>query len=265
MTSSRRNLIISPIGDDSVHESWLSHPTERSFDLFLIHYGQRTDFGRRHADHYAQRQGFKWELLHWAVNEHGALVNQYQNVWLPDNDVRADTLSINRLFELFEHYGLQMAQPAISAGEVSYQLLRQHQDVILRYSPFVEIMCPLFTRRALARVAPTFLESRSGWGLDWLWTRFFEPHQVAIIDAVGVEHTGTLFGGENYQRLAKLGLNPQDDFARLAARHGGFKRRLHRRLVRGTIKLPEIRQSPVKAGLLARLLSGLSFSWHNAS
>ena len=46
MSVTRRNLIISPIGDTSVHASWLSHPELRSFDLFLIYYGQADDFGR---------------------------------------------------------------------------------------------------------------------------------------------------------------------------------------------------------------------------
>ncbi len=263
MTEVRRNLIISPIGDDSVHESWLSHPADRTFDVFLIHYGQCDGFGRTQADHYVQRKGFKWELLHWALEEHRQLVDRYENIWLPDQDVRADTVSINRLFELFEHYGLQLAQPAICGGEVSYELFRQREGVILRYSPLVEIMCPLFTRRSLARVTPTFVESRSGWGLDWLWTRFFEQHQIAIIDAVGVEHTGRLFRGEHYERLATLGLSPAEDFARLTARHGGFERKLHRRLVRGTIKLPEIRQSPAKNGLWARWFGSRGFTRHN--
>lgn len=253
MTAIRRNLIISPIGDGSVHASWLSESQVRSFDLFLIYYGQRSGFGRDEADHYLERRGFKWELFHYALKHHGEILGRYANIWCPDNDIRADTRSINRLFELFEKYALQLAQPAIASGQVSYETLRQRRGVVLRYSPYVEVMCPLFTRQALQRVAHTLPESRSGWGLDWVWPRFFAPHQIAILDAVGVEHTGPLGRGENYQRLAQLGVDPGEEFERVVAKYGGFDRRLHKKFVRGRIKLPAIREAHSRPGLLERL------------
>ena len=145
MSATRRNLIVSPIGDSSVHASWLSHPDLRSFDLFLIYYGDRGDFGRSEATHYFQRKGFKWELVDHALKHHGEILARYTNIWCPDNDIRVDTRGVNRLFELFEKYALQLAQPAIAAGEVSYQTLRQRPGAVLRYSPYVEVMCPLFT------------------------------------------------------------------------------------------------------------------------
>lgn len=255
MQPSRRNLVISPIGDDSVHASWLSNRAERTFDVFLIYYGNREGFGRQDADHYLGREGFKWELLDHAARQHRDILQRYDRIWCPDCDVRADTPAVNRLFELFDEYGLQLAQPAIVAGEVSYRFLRKRSGVVLRYSPFVECMCPLFTREALFTVLPTFLESRSGWGLDWIWPRYFEPCQIAVLDAVGVEHTGKLSRGESYQNLAKLGIDPREEFDRVMARHGGFNRWLHRRLVRGRIKLPAIIEPGFRASLHARILA----------
>ena len=253
MSTTRRNLIISPIGDSSVHASWLSDPRLCTFDLFLIYYGDRDSFGRDEATHYVKRKGFKWELVDYTIKQHGDLLARYTNIWCPDNDIRADTRAINRMFELFEKYALQLAQPAISAGEVSYKALRQQAGVVLRYSPYVEVMCPLFTRAALLRLAPTLLESRSGWGLDWIWPRYFAQHEMAILDAVGVEHTGPLGRGENYRKLADLGVDPDEEFRRVVARYGGFDRRLHRKFVRGKIKLPAIRATIDRRGLWWRI------------
>ncbi len=253
MSSTRRNLIISPIGDRSLHPSWLSHPQLRSFDLLLIYYGDREAFGEDQATHYLKRKGFKWELIDHALKQHGDVIGRYTNIWCPDDDIRVDTLGINRLFELFEKYALQLAQPAICSGEVSYKALRQRAGVVLRYSPFVEVMCPLFTRTALWRLAPTLLESRSGWGLDWVWPKFFSPHEMAILDAVGVEHTGPLGQGEHYRKLGELGVNPDEEFQRVVAKYGGFDRRLHRKFVRGKIKLPAIRATIDRTGLWSRL------------
>jgi len=257
MALPNRNLVISPIGDDSVHASWLSERASRAFDVFLIHYGSREGFGRQDADYYIARPGFKWELLAYALREHGDIVDRYDRIWCPDCDIRADTAKVNRLFELFERYSLQLAQPAIGSGEVSYQALRPKPGTILRYTPFVEIMCPIFSREALRRVAPTFGESRSGWGLDVLWPRYFGPHEMAILDAVSVEHTGRLMRGENYRRLARLGVAPDEEFARVLARHGGFDRRLHRRLVRGRVRLPAIREPRQSKSLARRMLARL--------
>lgn len=257
MQPTRRNLIISPIGDDSVHASWLVDRPARSFDVFLIYYGKQEGFGREDADHYLCRQGFKWELLDHVARQHADILANYDRIWCPDCDIRTDTDHVNRLFELFENYDLQLAQPAISAGEVSFKFLCQRPGVVLRYSPYVELMCPLFTHDALFHVLPTFLESRSGWGVDWLWPRYFAPRQMAVIDAVGVEHTGRLWRGENYQNLAKLGIDPGREFEQVVARHGGFNRRLHRKLVRGRIKLPAIRKPDSRASLAGRMLARL--------
>ena len=181
------------------------------------------------------------------MKQHADVLERYANIWCPDNDIRVDTLAINRMFELFEKYALKMAQPAIAGGEVSYRALRPRRGVVLRYSPYVEVMCPLFTREALWRIAPTLLESRSGWGLDWVWPRFFSQHEIAILDAVGVDHTGPLGRGENYARLAELGVHPDEEFHQVVARYGGFDRRLHRKFVRGKIKLPAIRIRAIRS------------------
>ena len=257
MSPSRRNLVISPIGDESMHGSWLADRGARSFNVFLVHYGNNAGFGRDAADHYLSRKGFKWELLDHLAHEHRPVLERYDRIWCPDCDIRATTADVNELFALVERHGLRLAQPAIAAGEVTYQFLRQRSGVVLRYTPFVEVMCPLFTREAFFRVQPTFLESRSGWGLDLLWPRHFQKHEMAVVDAVGVEHTGKLFRGENYGNLDKLGINPGQELERIIARHGGFNRRLHRKLVRGRIKLPAVWADGRRRSFIERCLSRL--------
>jgi hypothetical protein len=258
MSTERRNLIISPVGEGSVHASWLSEKELRSFDVFLVNYSQLPDYGRAEADHYLSRRGFKWELIAHLAGMHRDVLERYDRIWCPDGDIRASTSTINRLFEVAEQFGLQLAQPAIASGEVSYRVLRPEPGAVLRYTPLVEIMCPLFSRQAFFQVLPTFRESRSGWGLDLLWPRRFAACQVAIVDAAGVEHTGQLFRGENYRNLKALGVDPGEEFDRIVARYGGFDRRLHRKLVRGRIKLPAARESrPRRRSLAARLLDAL--------
>lgn len=253
--SPRRNLVISPIGDQSMHGSWLADRPARTFDVLLVHYGKQQNYGRSDADYYLSRRGFKWELIDFAARELREVFDEYDFVWCPDCDIRATTDDVNRLFAVCADYRLQLAQPAIAQGEVTYQFLRPRPGVVLRYTPFVEVMCPVFSRDAFFRAKSTFLETRSGWGLDLLWPRLFDERQRAIIDAVGVEHTGKLFKGENYQGLARLGVDPGAELRRVISEHGGFKRRLHRKLVRGRIKLPAIWQEPRTPRLGEQLLA----------
>jgi hypothetical protein len=247
------NLVISTIGDASVHRSWLSEPSRRQFDLFLIYYGDGDDSASRDATYYERRKGFKWELLEHVAREYGDVLRQYANIWCPDNDVRSSTPDVNRLFATFAQYHLQLAQPAIAAGEVSYRALRRRRGVVLRYAPFVEIMCPLFTREAFYRVAGTFDENRSGWGLDWVWPRYFQPHEIAIIDRVGVEHTGKLFRGENYRQLAQMGIDHNEDFRRVIAKFGGYDPHVHRQMLRGRLRMPEVREPQDRTSWARRL------------
>ncbi len=235
-----KNLIICPIGDTSVHSTWIAGPSRPNFDLFLIYYGNGPDQAAGVAQHYLRRKGFKFELLHHIVHDHAATLSQYEQFWCPDDDIALETNEINSMFEIFARYRLQLAQPSVAKGDISYRGLLQRSGNILRYTPFVEVMCPLLTREALAKIQDTFLESRSAWGLDWIWSKRFSPLEMAVIDKVGVHHTRPLCSGEHYKSLARLGINPIRDFEKTAAHHGGIDLKLVERMRRGQVRMKRV-------------------------
>ena len=75
-----------------------------------------------------------------------------------------------------------------------------HPGLILRYTNFVEIICPCFDRDSLVICQPTFKYSKSCWGIDLLWTKLlgYPEDKIAIIDDVIVVHTRPCFWGDNY-------------------------------------------------------------------
>lgn len=247
-----RNLVISPIGDRSVYRTWIAGPDRPNFDLFLLYYGDGVDTAQADAKYYVRRKGFKWEHMSHVAEAHAATLSQYDRIWCPDDDVACDTAGVNTLFELFERYALQLAQPAQAQGQFTFRGLTQRRGNLLRYAPFVEIMCPIFTREAFVKVAPTFLESRSGWGIDWLWTTYFAPHEIAIIDKVGFHHTGPLGKGPLYDSLARLGIDPFRELDETVARHG-LDLRLHRRMLHGTVRMKSIKDPDDRRGWLQKL------------
>lgn len=236
----RRNLVISTVGDNSKHATWLTGNEPRNFDLFLVYFGDKADYNFSGAEHTHRRKGFKFPLLDQVLTEYAPTVAGYERLWLPDDDIAADVATVNRMFDLFKQHRLQLAQPAISAGEVSYESLRQAPRTVLRYSPYVEVMCPMFTREALYKAKSLFLETQSGWGIDWVWSKWFAKGEVAILDACGVEHTGKLMRGDLYQKLKARGIDPYQEFDDCIARHGGINRRHHKKMLRGRMPMTRI-------------------------
>ncbi len=140
---------------------------------------------------------------------------------------------------------------------MTYATLRQRPGLVLRYTPFVEVGAPIFSQEAFWRVSPTFVESKSGWGLDILWPRFFGRREMAVIDAVGVDHTGPIGKGALYQNLAKLGISPRAELDAIIAKYGGFDPERHQELIDGRIKLSAVRDRSTPASLRTRMIEGL--------
>jgi len=221
-------LVISAVGDESVHRTWLSDKSQRTFDLCLIYFGNQTGRFEKDADHYFAQQGVKFQLIHALAQRHPELFARYELIWCPDDDVAAETHSINQFFRLMERHGLQLAQPAIAQGDAAFKALRRHPDYLLRYTGYVEVMCPAFTHDAFQKVLPTFVENISAWGIDWLWTSMFRPSEAAVIDAVGVHHTRPLQAGGVHKLFAARGINPQADYNAVIKKYGLKMRRYHR-------------------------------------
>lgn len=194
----RRFLIICRVGDKSLHPHWLADK-DRNFDIFLSYFGNTPDHYSQDAEYYEQVKGPKWPELHRIINDNSAIIGQYDAVWLPDDDLLADTQTLNRLFNLFMALEFQLAQPALTIdSHVIYKELIAQPKLLARRTNFVEVMAPIFSRQALTHLAPTFIQSPSGWGLDKLWPYLLKQHAIGVLDATPVTHTRPV-GGELYK------------------------------------------------------------------
>jgi hypothetical protein len=116
----------------------------------------------------------------------------YDNIWLPDDDIFASQDAISRMFELAEALSLDLSAPALH--ETSYYAhfsTMRNQRCFARRTGFVEIMIPCFSRRAFEKLLPTLELTATGWGwgLDSLWPKLLDYQNTGIIDAVQVLHT----------------------------------------------------------------------------
>ena len=197
----KKYLVISTVGDESLHSEWIDG--DSNFDLILLYYGNNDEIVKNYTNqtpHVYAAKGEKYHLLKSLILSSPELISEYKYIWLPDNDVSISTENINKMFEIAEQYDLYLAQPAMK-GYVSHQITLPQPGNLLRYTNFVEVLAPLMNLETLMLCKDTFDENYSGWGYDFLWPYLlnYPKDKIAIIDNIVMTHTKPI--GTDYSRF----------------------------------------------------------------
>jgi hypothetical protein len=93
-----------------------------------------------------------------------------------------------------------LAQPAILGWWTSRNSVKV-SGLKLRYTNWVEMMCPCFSKKALELCKETFNADKSCWGIEFIWNKLlgFPKNKIAIIDEVHAIHTRPMMDGDNYK------------------------------------------------------------------
>lgn len=209
--SQNRYLVLARVGDGSLHQEWIRPAEHRNFDLCLSYYGGKQGRYAGDCEIYTEAKGAKWPKIYDLIKKMGDRIFQYDAVWFPDDDILTYPGNISRMFELFSEYGLMLAQPALTANHY-FQVTAQHIDYKLRYTHFVEIMVPIFSRDALRVCWPTFNKSVTGWGMEHVWAKLlgYPETGMAILDETPVKHTRPPGQGELYENIKKMKIDVMD-------------------------------------------------------
>ena len=162
----------------------------------------------------------------WETNQaHKDFLLHYRAILFLEDDIEIRFEDVDRLFDVFCHFDLALAQPSLShRSYCSWPITLCCPSFRLRFTNFVEIMAPLFSAFALARCLDTFHRSTSGWGLDLTWPALLgHPRdRIAIIDEVVVTHTKPIDpqNGRLYQYLRSIGVDPYQELHALSEQHG---------------------------------------------
>lgn len=217
-----RNLAIARAGDYSLHETWLSNPEKKNFDLLVAYYGTEPGRWKAKADIYDQTPGLKypWFQSIWSL---GKRFSEYDAIWLSDEDIGADTETVSDMFDIFHESGLLIGQPAMADdGVVGFEMMRRIPGLLLRHTEFVEEQVPIFSREALRQIGHTFGEAKSGWGLGVAWSKIISPYgkTLGIIDACPVFHSRPLKAGSMYtQVLPGMDVKALDELQQLMVKY----------------------------------------------
>ncbi|HYX09038.1 MAG TPA: DUF707 domain-containing protein [Bacteroidales bacterium] len=190
--SENDTCIIAAVGQGSLHMEWIQN--EPQFDLHLIVYDESYQKYQSNADFIIQSEGYKYELIYDYLKCNPKILDYYKYFYLPDDDVSINTKNIHSLFRYMQEYDLAIAQPALcSDSYYSFPHTVRQKDSILRYTNFVEVMQPCFSKGALSKTLFTFKNTgqRWAWGTDYHWGKLvdYKKYNMAIIDDLISRHT----------------------------------------------------------------------------
>jgi len=214
-----RNLVVARVGEKSLHRNWLRGEAP-NFDLVLLFYGKEIpkDWIQDGLEIHLI-PGSKWEGITSYMNNTTAW-RDYDRVCFPDDDLLFDAVLLNRFFYFAETLHFDLCQPALDFNSFfSHPVTLQSPRFGVRFTNFVEIMFPCFSKRFLEASYKLFAESPSGWGMDFYWTTLLDQNGMnlpGIVDCTTITHTRPI--GSAGSGCAP-GHSPHDDLARFVQRH----------------------------------------------
>ena len=186
-----RSLVIARVGRKSLHRCWIDAGKPREWDLYLCPFeeiGPQDDLDCQIGD---VIPGPKWTGLTKLLNAWRGW-RDYDQIWLPDDDIFAGQDAITTMFEVGRALNLHLFAPALhETSHYAHFIAMRNASFFARRVGFVEIMIPCFRRTTLEELLPTFALSATGWGfgLDSAWPKILGYDHVGIIDGVSVVHT----------------------------------------------------------------------------
>src|SRR3712207_3116700 len=103
----RRNLVVARVGGSSLHPEWVEGGVDRDWDLYLVPFQPIPAQEGIDCEVSPVIPGAKWAGVREALNTWDGW-REYDYVWLPDDDIRADAATIDRMFEVARELKLDL-------------------------------------------------------------------------------------------------------------------------------------------------------------
>lgn len=220
----RPSLVVCQAGRAAMLESW-ADAEARNWDLMLNYYdaaGMRPGLG----EYAVFQKGTKFTAMKLLLDRFASLFARYDHVLFIDDDIGTTARDLTRLFTLCRRHELDLAQMSLTEGSACNwpHLYRRSAQTAPRPVSAVEIMMPVFSRRALAWIRPTLGQSVSGFGLDLVWGKIVSAKggRIAVLDEVAATHARPVdqAGGAFYGYLRRNGINAKAELWLMLTRHG---------------------------------------------
>ena len=209
----RKALVVVQAGRGAKVDSWFNE-NNREWDL-LVNYYDAAGFRLGLGDYVFFQKGTKFTAM-WAFAKHfNDVLSLYDHVLFLDDDIDATCDGLNRLFRTCRKHDLALAQMSLCERSSCNwpELFSRPGGTDPRATTAVEIMMPVFSRKALQLVRPTLGRSISGYGLDLAWGKIVSEAggKIAVLDDVVATHERAVdhSGGAYYAYLRRHMINPK--------------------------------------------------------
>ena len=168
----RKNIVFTSAGDNTdFHINWCGN--NRNYDVYCVYYGDNMDNYNKYksvVDKIWQRKGSKFQNFYYVYSLSDNIFSSYERFFILDDDIVMSTDDINKMFLLSEEYDLWICQPSFNnISKISHPITKYNPGNILRYTSFVEVNAPLFSKKALTKFMKKYDPILIGWGIDYLY------------------------------------------------------------------------------------------------
>jgi len=185
-----KNLVLIRANDAAVFPRWIADE-QAEYDIAISYYGN-TPNAFADCKYYNASEGAKWKGVHALIAENPEILDRYELIWMPDDDIDARVSTINRFFRIAQKYRLEVAQPALEwRSYFSHWNTVSNPAFVLRHTNWIEVMAPLLSANVLRKSLPAFARLHHCWALEHIWPRLpaSPRYKTAIVDAASVYHT----------------------------------------------------------------------------
>lgn len=220
----RPALVVCQTGPGALLDGW-AHDPGREWDLMLNYYDS-SGFRPGLGDYAVFQKGTKFTAMRLLLDRFPQTFDIYDHVLFIDDDVATTSAALNALFAACRTYGLDLAQMTLTSDSSCNwsDLFARDGNSGPRPVSAVEIMMPVFSRRALGWVSQTLGQSVSGFGLDLVWGHIVSEQggRIAVLDDVSATHARPVdqSGGAYYRYLRRNGLNAKAELWTLLRTYG---------------------------------------------
>ena len=219
----RKALVVCQAGRGALLDSWALDPA-REWDLMLNYYDS-AGMKRGLGEYVFFQRGTKFTAMKFLTDRFPQIFSAYEHVLFVDDDIGMSAGTLNALFAACRRHSLDLAQMSLTAGSACNwsELFARPGRSGPRDVSAVEIMMPVFSRRALGWIKPTLGQSVSGFGLDLVWGKIVsgKSGRIAVLDDIVAAHERPVdqSGGAYYRYLRRHGINAKAELWLLLKRY----------------------------------------------
>jgi hypothetical protein len=223
-SASKRDLVFARVGNGTLHRHWApSDSSNRNWDLQLSTY---LDDGVAYTEGdfpLSVDRGTKWDSVFRFFRNSPELLDRYEYVFFPDDDLIFETGDVSRIFELCRHFNLYIAQPALEPSSYyCHPIVLKCPAFKLRFINYIEPMAPCIKASYLRDLLPYIEKHFTGWGIDHIWALLMAdpPFRAAVLDEVPMVHTRPFETGSIYTSFKEMKADPRVELKEILDQHG---------------------------------------------